>query len=224
MPHLASLRAACALTFVALGATALPAHADPDGRRQFDSGPLLAKRVITNTIPLRTRSIDFVAVPGGSTRVRVPANTTVLISATLDGETRCSGGGSEFNWCEMRIRIGSLEGNPRASTYGPDTFTFDSTDGGREGVGSWEARAMSRHQCFTNATASPVDVLVQLHWRVTAFGGLAPEFWLDDTALTIETTRGCALTELSTVGTAGTLRSGAAAASTASPAPTPTQE
>ena len=85
MPILAPLRAACALTLFALGATALPAHADPDGRRQFDSGPLLAKRVITNTIPLRTRSIDFVAVPGGSTRVRVPANTTVLSKVKVSG-------------------------------------------------------------------------------------------------------------------------------------------
>ncbi len=210
---------------LALGALlAGAAWADPDGRRQFDSGAQLSKRVITNTIPLTTRSTTFVALPGISTRVRVPANSTVLISARLDAETRCSGGGAELNWCEAQILIGSLEGNPRASTYGPDTFTFDSTDGGDEGTGSWEAHTMSRHQCYTNATASPVNVLVQARWRVTAFGAGVPEFWIDDTAFTVETSRGCTLTELPSVGTLGGATEAARGLPRSQTAPTPTQQ
>ncbi|HSV69552.1 MAG TPA: hypothetical protein VLI72_05530 [Methylibium sp.] len=224
MPINAPLRAACALTLLALGAAALPAHAAADGRRQFDSGAQISKRVVTNTIPLTTTSTSFVGLPGGATRVTVPANRTVLISATLDAETRCSGGETELNWCELQIRIGSLEGNPRASTYGPDTFTFDSTDGGREGIGSWEARSMSRHQCFTNGTASPVNVLVQASWRVTNFGGYAPEFWIDDTAMVVEVSQGCTLTELPSVGTLSTTPSSARTLPREQTPPTPTQQ
>lgn len=225
--HAPSLRrrAPRGLAVLVLGAAlAGAAWADPDGRRQFDSGPLLTKRVITNTIPLTTSATSFTALPGITTRVRVAPNSTVLISARLDAETRCSGGGAQLNWCEAQILIGSLEGNPRASTYGPDTFTFDSTDGGYEGTGSWEAHTMSRHQCYTNATASPVQVLVQARWRVTAFGSSAPEFWIDDTAFTVETSRGCTLTELQTLGTLGGPAGTARSLPREQTAPTPTQK
>ncbi|WP_157271219.1 hypothetical protein [Azohydromonas aeria] len=175
-----------------LGVTAV-AHAAPDGRREFTGGAHFYKRVLTNTNPLTTTTTVFRTVPGLTTRVPVPPNSRVLVNVGFDAESRCSGGTGQ-NWCELRVVIDGAEGNPRASTYGPDTFAFDSTDGGSETLGSWESHAFSRHACVVNTTSTTRLVPVRVDWRVTSFGG-APTLWLDDTSLVVELSRGCALVE-----------------------------
>jgi hypothetical protein len=75
---------------------------------------------------------------------------------------------------------------------------MDSTDGGTEGIGSWESHAFSRHICFRNTANVPVNLPVAVRWRVTNFGGAGvapPVFWVDDSSLVVELARGCQMIE-----------------------------
>lgn len=187
-----------ALGFVAgLLAAATLVQAAPDGRREFTSGAHFYKRVLTNTNPLTTTTTVFRPVPGLTTRVPVPPRSRVLININFDAESACYGAPGQ-NWCELRIMVDGVEANPMASTFGPDTFAFDSTDNGTEGSGSWESHAFSRHTCYENTTSTTRFATVRVDWRVTNFGGV-PTFWLDDTSLVVELARGCTLVESSSV-------------------------
>lgn len=190
----ASRRSAAALGLLAglLGVSAV-SHAAPDGRREFTGGAHFYKRVLTNTNPLSTTTTVFRTVPGLTTRVPVPPYSRVLVNVGFDAESSCTGGTGQ-NWCELRIVIDGAEGNPRASTYGPDTFAFDSTNTGNETTASWASHAFSRHACVVNGTGSTRFVSVWVDWKVTDFGGPAT-LWLDDTSLVVELSRGCALVE-----------------------------
>lgn len=186
------------LPALALAALSGAAHAAPDGIRTFNGGAHFFKRVVTNTNPLQTNTTVFVPVPNATTVVPVPANTAVLVNVSFDAETRCMGGGAITNWCELQVLVGGVEANPMASTFGPDTFAMDSTDSGTEGIGSWESHAFSRHICFTNSSAVPVNLPVVVRWRVTNFGAplvAAPLFWVDDSSLVVELARGCQMSE-----------------------------
>lgn len=190
-----------------VAASALACHAAAhaaDGIEIFTSGAHFFKRVVTNTNPLTTSADKFAEVPGASTTIFVPPQTAVLVNVGFDAESRCSGGGTgaaDSDWCELSISIGGVEGSPQASTFGPDTFAYDSTNQGAETIGSWEAHAFSRHRCVRNETNSPLPVRVAVNWKVTNFSSTAPEFWLDDSALVVEMSRGCSVD--TPAGTAG---------------------
>jgi hypothetical protein len=186
------------LPALTLATLAGAAQAAPDGVRIFTGGAHFFKRVVTNTNPLQTNTTVFLPVPNASTTATVPAGATVLVNVSFDAETRCMGGGAPTNWCELQILVGGVEANPMASTFGPDTFAMDSTDGGTEGIGSWESHAFSRHICFRNTASVPVNLPVAVRWRVTNFGGPAvapPVFWVDDSSLVVELARGCQMLE-----------------------------
>lgn len=155
------------------------------------------KRVLSSTKPRITRSRDFVRLPGATPRfgawVPLEPGQAALINVSFSAESRCSEPGSNAqDWCEVRILIDGTEGHPRASSFLPDTFAFDSTDSGTNTVASWEAHTMDRHQCVRNGTHAPRRVPVEVQWKVTNFdGGIPPSFWLDDWSLVIEAAKGC---------------------------------
>jgi len=103
----------------------------------------------------------------------------------------------------MSIQVNGSEAEPAASSNPPDTFAVDSTNGGDEGVGSWEAHGFDRHACVRGSTSSTVrfaDVVV--YWKVTNQSATEtpPSFWVDDWSLVVETARGCIRREYVTGG------------------------
>lgn len=193
-----SRRAAVAATAATLALIGAAAHAF-NGIESFTSGTPFFKRVVTNTRPQTTSSTSFIDLPGASTVVFVPPQTNVLIDVNFDAETRCSGGEQGQNWCEARILINGVEGSPQASTYPPDTFALDSTDGGTETIASWESHAFSRHYCLRNPRNAPLTVKVNVQWKVTDFTPVAPEFWIDDSSLVVQMSRDCTVTQVDNV-------------------------
>jgi hypothetical protein len=113
----------------------------------------------------------------------VIAGQGTLVTARFAAESQCAGGGSDFGWCGIRILIDGVESLPA-----PADFAFDSTNNGAEGTGSWEGHAMERHLCVRNPTGAVRIAPVQVQWRVFSTDGdvTPPEFRLDDTSLTIE--------------------------------------
>lgn len=164
------------------------------GIEVFTSGSHFYKRVVTNENPQTTSSLDFIGLPGASTTIFVPPQSIVLVNVGFDAETRCSGGGTQASWCELRINIGGVEGSPQSSTS-VGTFAMDSTDQGSETASSWESHAVTRHRCVRNTTNTPLAVTVQVDWKISNFAPAAgvnpPEFWIDDSSLVVEMARGC---------------------------------
>lgn len=215
LPSRPGLRPAILAAAVALCGPA--AHAF-DGIETFTSGASFFKRVVTNTNPQTTSSTAFADVPGATTTVFVPPQTTALIGVGFDAETRCSGTVGAMDWCEARILINGEEGSPQASVHGPDTLALDSTNAGGDGTGSWESHGFSRHRCIRNASATPLTVRVQVQWKVTQFGATPPEFWLDDSTLAVQMSRDCTVVQATSGG------ADAAAAARALRGPRSTQE
>lgn len=155
------------------------------------AGPINQVQVITETNPFLTSSIAFVPVPGAFSTVAVGANQRALIKVQYDAESQCTEADTDQNWCSVRILIGGAEGNP-ASGF---DFAFDSTNHGRDIIGSWEAHAMTRVRCFANTTANPVNVPVMVQAGVTNNPADAsrPVFRLDDWELDIYRAQPCSL-------------------------------
>ncbi len=169
----------------------------PDTEADYEvrtAGAHFFKQVISSTKPQTTQSRKFVPLKHARTKVTIPPRSTVLLNASFDAESRCSdnAGTTEGGWCEVRILINGAEGAPRASSFPPDTFAFDSTDSGNEGQASWESHAMSRHRCIKNNSDNFKTVEVAVEWKLTNFSAAAdPEFWLDDWSLVVEMAEGC---------------------------------
>ncbi|MBA57122.1 MAG: hypothetical protein CMK89_21960 [Pseudomonadales bacterium] len=170
-----------------------PTAEEPDVIR-FTAREHYYKQALTSTKPRVTSSEKFVTLPGSKSRVVIPAGKNALVNLAFTAESRCNEPGSAApDWCEVRILVDGVEASPQASSFPPDTYAFDSTDGGTESISSWESHAMDRHHCVFNSksdTAKAVPVEVQ--WKVTNFdGGAAPQFWLDDWSFTIQLADGC---------------------------------
>lgn len=188
-----------------------------DGVETFTSGGSFFKRVVTNTNPQTTSTTVFQDLPSAGTTIFVPPQTSVLVSARFDAEARCSSntGNAAQDWCEAQILIGGVEGSPQASTFGPDTYALKSTNAGAETTASWAAQSFSRHRCIRNTSTAPMAVNVKVQWKVTNFGGSAPEFWADDSALAIDMSRDCTVSTPTTPSTFGAAAAKAANASDA---------
>jgi len=121
----------------------------------------------------------FVTLPGAVINTDVPPNSTRLFVVQFSAESACYSPGSVGgNFCQVRILIGGVEGNPVA---GPD-FAFDSTDLGDDTGASWESHAMQRSRRIGNTSAAflPVQIVVQ---RTTTSTGTTLR--LDDWHLTM---------------------------------------
>ncbi len=158
------------------------------------SGAHFYKQALTSTKPRTTTTEKFIPIPGAKTVVYVKSGMDVLVNVAFTAESRCSELNSNTsNWCEVAILVDGVEAAPAASSFQPDTYTFNNTNTNNEGRGSWESHAMDRHRCVFNANgASTKAVPVEVFWKVTNFdGGNAPNFWLDDWSFTVELARGC---------------------------------
>lgn len=166
----------------------------------FTAGGHYYKRAITSTKPQIISSEKFVPLKGARTYIVIPPRGRVLVNTAFTAESRCNEPSSNTgNWCEVSIRVNGQEASPKASTFGPDTYAFDSTDNGTESAHSWESHAMDRHLCVYNSSATAsIKVPVDVSWKVTNFdGGTAPNFWLDDWSFTVQLAKGCRQTTAS---------------------------
>lgn len=165
-----------------------------DGIQTFTGGAHFYKRVVTNTNVLLGSNEKFAVLPGAETVIFVPPQTVALVNVGFSAETRCTGSAGVQDWCELSVTVNGAEASPMASTFGGDTFAVDSTDSGAASAGNWRAHAFTRHTCVRNTTDAPLAVTVAVNWKVTNFGGTAPLFWVDDSALVVEMARGCSVT------------------------------
>jgi len=111
-------------------------------------------------------SLGWVDVPGATTTVKVPANTSALVLARFSAASECSEGSltSDYNPCLVRILIGGQEADPVLGT----ASYFDSRDNGTEKGGSppdgYEGHTVER-------SAGPLQAgsyTVQVQGRVSA--------------------------------------------------------
>jgi hypothetical protein len=162
----------------------------------FTSGTSFFKRVITNTSVNVTSATTFADLPGGTTTIFVPANSSVMVTVDFNAEAACYGGGvNNPNWCEMMVLINGVEASPKSSTTSlGDTFSFASTDNGAASVDSWRAHAFSRHTCVRNTTSAPLAVPVAIQWKILQFGTATSTFWIDDSAMVVQMSTSCTAT------------------------------
>ena len=157
---------------------------------QFTATTPIFTQVITEsiarTLPAPAADFDWQPLPGANgfadSSFAVIAGSGTLVTLRFTAESLCTGGGTDFNWCAVRILVDGVEASPQ-----PSDFAFDSADNGAEGAGSWEGHAMTRHICIRNPGGAARVVPVVLQW--SAFGGsdgVFPSFRLDDWSLEIE--------------------------------------
>jgi hypothetical protein len=201
-----------AVTAVALATAAMSSHAAIE---IFNSSAPFFKRVITNTSvqtlnTSATAATTFANLPGTLTTIFVPGNSAVLVSVDFNAEARCYGGNkasaataADPNWCELMVMIGGVEGSPQASTTSlGDTYSFAATDSGEATFASWRGHAMSRHRCIRNTSAALLAVPVSVQWKIVNFSPAtapATEFWLDDSAMVVQMSNGCTVTDIPSV-------------------------
>jgi hypothetical protein len=183
-------RGLLSVTAIALILASVGSHA---AIQTFTSGTSFFKRVITNTSVNITSAISFADLPGATTSIFVPANSTVLVSVDFSAEAACYGGGvGNPNWCELMVLVNGVEASPKSSTSSlGDTYSYVSTDNGNASTVSWRAHAFSRYACVRNTTNAPLAVSVAIQWKIQQFGAAVSTFWIDDSSMTVQMSTGC---------------------------------
>jgi hypothetical protein len=121
----------------------------------------------------------FVTLPGAVITLDVPPGQSRLFVAQYTAESACySAAGAGGNFCQVRILIGGVEGNPAA---GAD-FAFNSNDNGTETAGSWESLTVTRSRRISNTTSAPLAVSIVVQRTTTS---VATSLRLDDSHLTV---------------------------------------
>lgn len=95
----------------------------------------------------------FADVPGMATTVTIPPGTQGRILATFSAESACvqSGDSSIGGVCQVRLLYGRTVMNAALADY-----KFDSTNGGAEGISSFESHAMQRYSVLLGpGTSTP---------------------------------------------------------------------
>jgi len=192
-----------ALLFLPLALLGSPTLAAEDGQqssitpqtvRVFTGFQHFFKRVLTEDAahvlapgPIGADGFSaYVDLPGtgpAAGAVGLVAGQGTLINVRFSAESQCALGGTDFGWCGVRILVDGVEAQPA-----PADYSFDSTNNGAEGTGSWEGHSMDRHLCIRNPGGAVRTVPVQVQWRVFAGTDPAtvPQFRLDDWSLVIE--------------------------------------
>ena len=138
----------------------------------------LGFRVKISNAPSTTTSSTYVALPGASVTLSVPASSTRIFVASFSAETRLIGNAEPpagaANWIELQVRdngqpmqpqdIGSALAFASANLYQSNAATFCGT--------------------FTNTSGSTVNHTVSVWWRRVGPTGLTG--WLDDWTLRVE--------------------------------------
>lgn len=165
--------------------------ADTEILREMTGGFISFKRVRTQDaaqiFPSTVAANTFATIT--TILVPVTAGRTALINARWHGETVCTEGDTDPNWCSMRILIGGVEGHPQSGL----DFAIDSHDQGDESFGSWEGHGFERHRCLRNAGTTTINVPVTLQWAVRNFPADAtrPSFRIDDWSFVAERSDNC---------------------------------
>lgn len=121
----------------------------------------------------------FVDLPGAAVTLDVPPGTSRLFIVTYSAESACYGGAAgAANFCQVRVMIGGVEGNPAAGT----DFAFDSTNIGGETFASWESHSAQRWRRIFNQGSTPLAVPIVVQRTTTS---TATTIRLDDWQLTV---------------------------------------
>jgi hypothetical protein len=137
---------------------------------------LVAMQVVSGDTASDTSPTAFTDVPGATTSITVPADTTATILARFTAESRCAEiAPPSENFCSIRIVVDAGEAQPVVG----DDFAFDSTNNGGEDDASWESHAVERYVTGVGAGAHTVTV----QRLVTAAN---TSFRLDDWTLVVE--------------------------------------
>lgn len=158
-------------SFLALGTLALMAV--PAGAQVI----MRTIRLVSSTVSsVTTSSAAWVPIPLATTTVTIPAGQTDRILARFAGESACWGASG---YCQLRILANGVEMNAAGGT----NFAFDSSDSNTETAASWESHAIERYRQIANTTNVPLNVIVQVEYRVSVAN---LNFWIDDWNLTVQ--------------------------------------
>ncbi|HSX02058.1 MAG TPA: hypothetical protein VLI05_01955 [Candidatus Saccharimonadia bacterium] len=124
------------------------------------------RRVLTNNTPFVNTSTNWTDVACGSTSVTVPRGRSALAVVKVDAEVTCTTtNAADSQWCQGRVLINGLEGQPTAPE--PDSFAWSNS---QVDPNAWESNAFSRTaylSCPANSNTTvctfPVKVQVRNH-------------------------------------------------------------
>jgi hypothetical protein len=143
---------------VSQGAAAKPATAKASVRPAAAAGPghdclgFAARspqtRVVTDDFARINTSTNWTTLPCGSTTISVPRGHRALVVAHVDAEVSCRG--PNLQWCQGRVLIGRVEGEPNAPE--PDSFAWATA---RADLNQWEANAFTRTAVVACPRTSP---------------------------------------------------------------------
>jgi hypothetical protein len=171
------------IALVALATTVVVTGQEgPSGPQQQATGPAAPVsggagsinhvNVVTETVAQTTSSTAFVALPGASTTISVPAGEAALLVARFTAESQCTGAAAG-SWCSVRILVNGAEADPASGI----DFAFDAVPTVNT-TDFWEGHAMDRSKLVG---AGNYVVIVQ--WAVT---NASTTFRLDDWSFTVE--------------------------------------
>lgn len=173
------------------GAAAAPVTAAAPIRAAVAAGPAAEclgftaaspqTRVVTDDFARVAGSTTWTTLPCGGTAVSVPRGRSAVIVAHVDAEVSCQGPAGQ--WCQGRVLIGGVEGEPNAPE--PDSFAWATA---RADLNQWEANAFTRTRRVTcprtASTTAPCRVTVVVQVRTHAAGMLMR---IDDRTLHVQT-------------------------------------
>lgn len=135
-------------------------------------------RVSTGGSSQMITGTTFTAITGADAFIEVPKNNTARLLITFSGESLCTGGGIDSEWCSVTIKVDDVEADPQVGA----TFAFDSDDDGDAGVNSWEAHSMQR-----TITVGEGSHFIAVLARINSLGGdNSATFTIDDWTLSVQ--------------------------------------
>jgi len=138
----------------------------------------LGFRATISNAPSTTTSTTYVALPGASVTLSVPAASTRTFIVSFSGETRLIGNAQPpagaANWIELQVRDNGQAMQPQ-ETSSPLAFAS---------ANLYQSNAATFCGTITNTSASTVNHTVSVWWRVVGATGLTG--WLDDWTLRAE--------------------------------------
>jgi len=117
---------------------------------------VLAAGAVAGTTVQSTAGTDWQPLPGGTTSIKIPADTTATLDARFTGQSACYSLEVVVldSWCSVRILVDSTEAQP---AVGHD-FVFDTTNNGTETASDWQAGAIERFATGVGPGAHTVAV------------------------------------------------------------------
>jgi Collagen triple helix repeat (20 copies) len=140
-------------------------------------GVTVAAGAVAGTTVQSAAGTTWQSLPGGTTNIKIPADTTSTVDARFTAQSACYSLEVVVldSWCSVRILVDSTEAQPAA---GHD-FVFDTTNNGTKDASDWQAGAIERFA--TGVGPGTHTVTVQM-----AANKNAVTFELDDWSLVVE--------------------------------------